>query len=249
MMPLNIRDYSLKEISESAKKQVEVFAEHKNIRIENNIPKKYHVRIDEDIIRRVFVNLLSNAIKYTPANGLIKIDFDIKSDKKDFILIKVIDNGIGIRKDKIGIIFNKFKQVMAKKTGLARSTGLGLTFCKMAIKAHDSEIIVESVPGKHTTFSFLFELSPEVDYDHTTENKIVSELNTKLNKDDKLYLNEFFEELKELDVYEIGKLRKITIQIDENSSKGIHKWKDELEKSIYNCNQELYTDIVNSIVK
>ncbi len=249
MMPLNIRDYSLKDITDSAIKQIEVFAEHKNIKIENKVLKKHFIKVDEDIIRRVFVNLLSNAIKFTPANGFINIDFEIISKEIDSILIKVTDSGIGIRKDKINIIFNKFKQVMAKKTGMARSTGLGLTFCKMAIEAHDSEIVVASVPGKFTTFSFPFKLSEKTNYNNKKENKIAFELNTKLNKDDKLYLNEFFEELKELDVYEIGKLRKITIQINENSSIGIQQWKDELEKSIYNCNQELYTDIVNSIVK
>lgn len=247
VLPLNKNKYSLKKVSESAIKQIELFAEHKNIKIKNLLHEDLFVNIDQDIIRRVIVNLLSNSIKYSSNNGSIILDFEISEKNTESIIVKVIDYGIGIKKDKIDLIFNKFSQIVAKKTGLARSTGLGLTFCKMAVEAHGGKILVRSESQKQTIFSFNLNLVEEKT--KTTETNDGSNKNPIINleKKDKQYLLEFNKKLVKLKVYEISKIRKITNKIDTNFSENVKKWKFELNKSVFNCNTELYKKITNKL--
>ncbi|MCF6366253.1 MAG: HAMP domain-containing histidine kinase [Bacteroidales bacterium] len=246
IMPLNKKEYNLKEISDNAIKQVELFAEHKNIKIENRIHSGLIVFADNEILRRIIVNLLSNSIKYSHANSSILINYETNKEKSK-VAIKVVDTGIGVKEDKIDLIFSKFKQVMAKKTGMARSTGLGLTFCKIAVEAHNGKINVESIPDKYTVFSFSIDLAEENAV--INNNKVPKRKTTKnvLIKKDEEYLQVFCKQLKNLEVYEISLLRKVTTQIDENFSEGIKKWKKKLNNAIYNCNPELYKEIINSV--
>jgi len=246
IMPLKRKEYSLKEISDNAIKQVELFAEHKNIKIENWIYEGLIVNVDNEILRRIIVNLLSNSIKYSPANSSILINYEVDS-KNSKVTVKIIDKGIGVKEDKIDLIFNKFKQVMAKKTGMARSTGLGLTFCKMAVEAHNGKINVESIPNKYTVFSFTIDLSQENTIIKNRKIVIKKNIKNDLLIQDKQYLQSFSKQFNNLEVYEISLLRKVINQIDESFSEGIRKWKQQLDKAIYNCNTELYNEIINSI--
>lgn len=244
IMPLHKNKCSLRKLSESAIKQVELFAEHKNIKIKNLLHPELMVDIDDEIIRRVIVNLLSNSIKYSSNNSSILINYEIPDNNPETVKIKIIDSGIGIKTDKIDLIFNKFNQIVAKKTGLARSTGLGLTFCKMAVEAHGGKISVMSEPEKQTTFSFNLDLC------ELTENTNVMKTNNNIPKiyleeTDKKYLSEFNKKLSKLEVYEISKIRKITSEIRDDFSINVKKWKTELNKSIFNCNVELYKEITN----
>jgi len=76
------------------------------------------------------------------------------ADLSGFVKIEISDTGQGIPADQLHKVFDKFGQVSAKKSGKTRSTGLGLTFCKMAVEAHGGEIGVESEMGKGTTIWF-----------------------------------------------------------------------------------------------
>jgi len=244
MMSLKKSSFSLNKVIIDAEKQVSLFAERKNIKIINKIKNKISVFADEDIIKRVIVNFLSNSIKYSYANGDIVLDAEMKN--KDRIKINIIDAGIGIKKDKIHLIFDKFSQVMAKKTGSARSSGLGLAFCKIAVQSHGGEINVESNPEKFTVFSFDIELSDKKSKESNIIDKDIDII--KLNDKDKKYLMNFYKELYELEVYEIGKLRDILIKIDETFSSNLLQWKNKLNKSIYNCNFDLYKELINKII-
>ena len=246
LMPLNRKAVLLRKNADEAIKQVSIFAEHKNIKITNNIDASFFVSADEDILRRIFVNLLSNAVKYTFVNGTIKIETKISANKNT-VNISIIDNGIGIKEEKIPFIFNKFSQILARKTGEARSTGIGLTFCKMAIEAHGSKINVKSVPKESTNFSFLLPLvkTKITRAEQSEESPFfnIIELNTK----EKEYLREFYKNFNSLEVYEISELRNVLNKIDENFSGNIKKWKSEINQAIYNCNSELYNKLKESI--
>jgi len=244
-MPLKKNIVSLNDIVINAIKQISLFAERKNIKIKNKISDSIIVNVDEEILRRVIVNFLSNSIKYSYVSSEIILDYEIV--KENEVVIKIIDYGVGISKDKIHLIFNKFSQIMAKKTGSARSSGLGLTFCKMAVKSHGGEIIVESIPDKFTSFSFNVEMS---NLEFNKRNKII-ELNDVndiiITNVEKTFLNAFYEEIKQCEVYEIGKLRKILKRINDNYSENISIWKKELNKAIYNCNSESYKELIKKI--
>ena len=107
--------------------------------------------VDHDIILRIFSNLLGNAIKFSPANGAIGID--ISSTSTD-VRVTVTDQGYGIPSEYQQRIFEKFGQVKCRKENKMYSTGLGLTFCKMAVEAHGGQIGVVSRVDEGSRFWF-----------------------------------------------------------------------------------------------
>jgi len=113
---------------------------------------------DEDKLRRTLVNLLGNAIKFTPPGGTITA----AAEECDAgILFSVRDTGEGIPPEAFDRIFEKFGQVENRKAGRKMSTGLGLTFCKLAAEAHGGRIWVESRPGRGSAFFFTIPRVPE----------------------------------------------------------------------------------------
>jgi signal transduction histidine kinase len=108
---------------------------------------------DENKLRRTLVNLLGNAIKFTPSGGTVTIDVQLDATNQ-FLRFSVSDTGEGIPAEWQARIFEKFGQVESRKNGHKASTGLGLTFCKLAVEAHGGHIGVESVIGKGSTFYF-----------------------------------------------------------------------------------------------
>jgi two-component system sensor histidine kinase/response regulator len=107
--------------------------------------------LDGKIITRVITNLLTNAIKFTPKNGNITVEL---INKADGVEIKVSDSGCGISSEHIEGIFEKYGQVESAQKNIKRSTGLGLTFCKLAVELHGGKIGVESAPENGSSFWF-----------------------------------------------------------------------------------------------
>ena len=111
---------------------------------------------DSDKIRQVLDNLLSNAIKYTPAHGKIKI---FSRNHAQSVQIGVQDNGIGIKKEEQGRIFEPFQHLDQNGTEPdEESTGLGLTLVKKIVEAHGGQIHVQSEEGKGSTFTVILPL-------------------------------------------------------------------------------------------
>jgi signal transduction histidine kinase len=108
---------------------------------------------DADKLCRTLVNLLGNAIKFTPAGGTLTVAAQQTEDGR-FLRFSVSDTGEGIPHEAFDRIFEKFGQVESRRRGRKVSTGLGLTFCKLAVEAHGGRIEVDSHPDKGSTFSF-----------------------------------------------------------------------------------------------
>ena len=112
------------------------------------------VNFDGARIIQVLTNLVGNAIKFTPKNGLIVIEARISPDKKD-LFVSVNDNGIGISKEDLPKLFNKFSQVGGRGSSPEISgTGLGLALSKEFVTLHGGTIWAESSPGKGTKMIF-----------------------------------------------------------------------------------------------
>jgi len=111
---------------------------------------------DRELMRRILANLLGNALKYSPPGKPIEIDARYDEERSEF-LISVTDHGIGIAPEFHQKIFDKFGQIEAKQSRERVGSGLGLTFCRMAVEAHGGRIWVESVPEESFT-SFRFTL-------------------------------------------------------------------------------------------
>ena len=106
---------------------------------------------DPDKVERVILNLLSNAIKYTDDGGSIKVYLK-KVDNN--IIISVKDSGVGIPKDKIELIFDRFGQANDMFTRRCEGSGIGLSIVKSIVEMHGGDIKVFSEVGKGSEFVF-----------------------------------------------------------------------------------------------
>lgn len=107
---------------------------------------------DQSKIMRVLTNLLDNALKFTPAGGQVLVSIDEKAFPNT-VAIQVSDTGPGIPEEFRETIFERFTQIPGQK-GRRRGSGLGLTFCKLAIEAHGGKIWVSPRSEGGSIFSF-----------------------------------------------------------------------------------------------
>ncbi len=113
------------------------------------------IEADEDKIKEILINLIANAIKFSPMGGTISISVE---QSKKYLCCSVADTGIGIPKNKINKIFDKFYRVDNSDTYEIEGTGLGLSIVKHIIDHHKGKIGVSSVPGKGSVFAFYLPL-------------------------------------------------------------------------------------------
>ncbi len=110
-----------------------------------------HTMIDAEITRQVMDNLLSNAFKFTPEQGTVTIKVE---SQPQWVVISVIDTGIGIPEDQLQNIFERFYQVDGSSRRRHGGLGLGLSICKKVIEAHGGKISVRSKEGEGSMFTF-----------------------------------------------------------------------------------------------
>ena len=145
------QSYDLIFFVESICQSIVEFAKTKNIEVifDTEIEEKV-ILFDLDKMERIILNILSNAIKFS--NDGDKIEIFIK-EVNNMIEIKISDSGIGIPKDKIGCIFDRFKQVDNHHVRKGEGSGIGLYLVKSLVDMHNGDISVESELGKGTTFT------------------------------------------------------------------------------------------------
>lgn len=151
-MEYRLEHVNVRESANTALENIRHIALEKNITVSMDIPEKLSmVLADREKLIIVLNNLFENALKFTPNGGNIVLR---ANEDMDGIDINMKDTGIGIEKDKIGKIFDRFYQVDSSSRRKTGGCGLGLSISSAIIKAHGSEIRVESEPGKGSTFSF-----------------------------------------------------------------------------------------------
>ncbi|RJQ51239.1 MAG: HAMP domain-containing protein [Nitrospiraceae bacterium] len=134
-------------------RESEPLSETKNITIETDMDEILPpVKIDIDRMLQVLRNLIGNAVKFTPSGGIVKLSAHA-SEKE--LRVSVTDTGVGISKEKIDVIFNKYQRALLADSGKISGSGLGLFIVKEIITAHGGEIHVESALGKGSTFTFI----------------------------------------------------------------------------------------------
>ncbi|MBM3255208.1 MAG: cell wall metabolism sensor histidine kinase WalK [Candidatus Omnitrophica bacterium] len=153
-MPVSVEDI----IGESIE-SLKSWADTKSIELKKSIqPGLPQVKIDSDRITQVLNNLIGNAIKFTSNNGIIKVEAAL-ADNRNFIRISIIDNGIGISKDALSKVFDKFYQVGERVPTDITGTGIGLSIAKEIVELHGGKIWAESQEGKGTSFIFTLPLN------------------------------------------------------------------------------------------
>lgn len=128
-----------------------------SVRLEKDYPETLvSLEADPQLIRRVVTNLVGNAIKFNPPNAPIRVALCCDDKQVHF---SVTDHGAGIPEAYQKTIFDKFVQVEAHANKKHFSSGLGLSFCQLAVQAHQGEISVQSTPGEGSCFTVSLPLS------------------------------------------------------------------------------------------
>lgn len=204
------------------------YAERKRITLKfNSTENEIIVYLDRDKIEKIITNILSNAFKFTPDGGRVEVtvarsfsssaghshsELDSESpiemkklkrvqlDDQEFVEISISDTGIGISKEKMPKIFDRFYQVDGSHTREQEGTGIGLSLTKELVELHKGKIEVESEEGKGTRFTVSIPLGkkhlkpeeiikPDKDEDKEYEkDKIITEFeeDTKLKAEQKI---------------------------------------------------------------
>ena len=152
----------LEEIIDSTMRQFAPKANAKQVALHFHNPDRLPmISMDCGLIKRVMANLLNNAIRHTPCDGTVTITAQNPADNGSFH-IRVEDTGDGLAPEYHQTVFDKFEQVRLKNKGIkVGASGLGLSFCKLAVEAHGGRIWVESDgEGKGARFQFTLPIKP-----------------------------------------------------------------------------------------
>ena len=158
--------FSMKRLVTDVVESVEPQATERSISIKTTFEKKLPpVYGDPSQIRQVVVNLVDNAIKYSDEGGKISIHLRSKR-QRDVVEFAVKDQGVGVSKEDLSRLTERFFRVDKSRSRSAGGTGLGLSIVKHILAAHNHELAVASSLGKGSTFSFMLDVA-QVDEAHT----------------------------------------------------------------------------------
>jgi len=149
---VNLLDTQEIDIASVVRDACELFqspAEDKDLKLVCDVPGNFSILGDIRLIQRMIANLLDNAIKYTPSEGRVNVSIDAKSEQK--VAITVNDTGIGISKEDLPHIFERFYRCDPSRS--QAGTGLGLSFARTVARVHGGDIAVTSIPNQGSTFT------------------------------------------------------------------------------------------------
>ena len=160
-LELNYDNVEAENLIEAALTQVLSLARNRNIEIAepviDNVPG---FEADAELLRRVLVNLLGNSLKFCPPRSQLNVRVNLHNEgPQEAVVFSVCDNGPGIAPENREKIFDKWGQAESSSAGRKISSGLGLTFCRLAVEAHGGRIWVESEVGKGSDFRFTIPLA------------------------------------------------------------------------------------------
>ncbi len=156
-MTLNIDVFNILELIQNVFDLLEMKAKKRNITLQFDKVYEFPVFVKGDIekIEQVLINLIVNSIKYGNPNGRTMLGVESYNDTK--FIIKIIDNGEGIKKEHISRLFERFYRVDQSRSREQGGSGLGLSIVKHIIEAHNENILLKSTYGEGSEFSFTLE--------------------------------------------------------------------------------------------
>ncbi|MBN1953021.1 MAG: HAMP domain-containing histidine kinase [Bacteroidales bacterium] len=224
-----------------ALEQVHYLALSKNIRLQTELPDvDPKIPGDKDLLERCLINIIENAVKYSPANSSVLISSRME---ENVLHISVSDKGPGIKPEDQEKIFELFYTIRAH-AGNERSSGMGLTFCKLVMEAHNGHIAVESKPEGGATFSLTLPLS--------SENLIRTFINkgnnpVQLSKETRRLLRPIGKKLTNIACYQSSDIVSILNTIPLNEDKQVREEIEKFKELALSCNQKLYSSLLKMI--
>ena len=166
------------------------YAERKKIKLKfDSTEEEIIAYIDKEKIEKIVTNILSNAFKFTPEGGIIELKL---SNNLEYVNISIRDTGIGIPKEKISKIFDRFYQVDETNKKEYEGTGIGLALSKELIELHKGKIKIESTEGEGSIFTISISLSKKL----YTEEEICNSVKSNKVDTDLIPESRFFEATK-----------------------------------------------------
>jgi len=159
-LPFSPKKFRLARLVETNLQTLHSHAKSKGVKLISNVNKDIRLYADKEMLNTVLRNLLMNAIKFSTKGKEVSVD---ATSEGDTVRISVTDQGIGMSREKLEILFDITKKTSTLGTGQEKGTGLGLALCKEFIDAHDGEIHVESEEGKGSVFSVVLHSAPPED--------------------------------------------------------------------------------------
>lgn len=233
-----------------AKSQVTPLLQEKSMKLKVEIPDAIHIEVDPEVMIRVLINLLTNAIKFSD-NGqevLLKAEVDTTTSPSK-LTVAVTDYGTGISPEMLPYIFDKFHQAEARSSGKVASTGLGLTFCKLAIDAHQGEISATSTPEKGTTISFSLPVNEVISVTQITDvplNDSDAVPGTPLSDGEQKVLNLYASRMKEVQIHEIKRLKELLTKLEDEGLDT--EWQKEIWSAILYGDKQRYQELLDKAV-
>lgn len=152
-MELKISRVDLVPVVEDALEDFREMAAERNIELLFTVSRRsILVWVDIERMESVVYNLLSNALKFTPKGGKIEVILS-QRDEEESVVLTVRDTGIGIPRDKLGMIFERFAQASRAVDSNMKGSGIGLSLCRDIVALHHGEITVDSRPGEGSAFT------------------------------------------------------------------------------------------------
>ncbi len=246
-MQINMQSHALGDLIEAARQQTALFFQMKSLNAEIDIHRNLQLTVDKALMVRVLVNLITNAIKHSDSGQTIAIRSEI-INRKNYPVCNILvkDQGEGIDQKELPYVFDKFWQSEKSHLSKSPSTGLGLTFCKMAVEAHQGTIAVSSIKGKGSEFciSLTLERDPEA---IVNSEKVFYDSNVlkAISEADKALIKPYLPELRQLQIYQVGEINKILNQFTPDLETS--QWRDDLDLAIKQANEERYKELLNLI--
>ena len=156
-MKINITVFNILELVQNVFDMLEMKAKKRNITLKFDRIYEFPVFVkgDTEKIEQVLINLIVNSIKYGKPNGTTIVAVDTYNENK--FIIKVNDNGEGIKQQHLSRLFERFYRVDQSRSREQGGSGLGLSIVKHIIEAHDETILLKSTYGEGSEFSFTLE--------------------------------------------------------------------------------------------
>lgn len=151
LMPVELSRVELAALVRAGVEEQAFLAAERRAEVAIDVPPGLAAWADAPLLRRSFQNILNNALKFSPKNG--RVDVSAGRDARGRVTLSVRDMGPGIAPEDIPVILDRYRQTGAHRRDGSSGVGLGLTFCRQALKAMGGELSIESRPGAGSCFT------------------------------------------------------------------------------------------------
>lgn len=164
---MNLLPFDPKQLAQESIEALEMSAEQSGVQLHSFIGRNVgQATGDRERIRQVLLNLLTNGIKYNNPGG--SVELAIWQAGPDEITFSITDDGIGIEKEEVARVTERFYRVDKSRSRERGGTGLGLAIVKHIVEAHGSSLQIQSRPGHGSTFAFTLPIAPGVSKTEST---------------------------------------------------------------------------------